>query len=364
MKNKLMAVLLIIVLVLAAAGCATPTPPEDTPPPAPPPGPVSDSVWPVQNLTNVATLGEEYVPFVLYAYFFTLYHLNLEQNAMMTGHGGNMEAFWNLEQDGMTIKQLLLNESMRAAKEFSGFYRMAVAQGITEREEDAESAEEQIAILLEQMGGDQEMFAQTYRLSPEQMREAMRRVNVASAYLDQALGAIVVTEEALREIYDANPDAFDEVTVRHVLIDVRDITDDDERAEATALAEEILERINAGEEIGELAAIYSDDPGSRYSDGEYTFGMGVMVPEFEAWAFSASPGDTGIVLTQFGYHVMQLISRTSFEDLDTSVLEDAARDIIFEEEHHELYDLMASDDWVYDHDLLDLFAATVLPGNG
>ena len=364
MKNKLTAVLLAIILVLAATGCASNTPPDpevafaELDPDIIEPNLLPTQWHPIPDGANIATLGEEYVPAILYAYFFTVYHLNLQQNAIMTGQP-DLEAFWNLEQDGVTIRQLLLDESMNAAKEQSSFYRLGASLGMTETDEEAKSAEEQIAALLEQMDGNVERFTQTYRLTPEQMREVMRRVAIAGHYLMQTMADIEVPEQALRETYDADPDAFDQVTVRHVLIDIREITDDAERAEATALAESILERVNAGEEIGELAAQYSDDLGSRDTDGEYTFGMGAMVPEFEQWAFAAAPGDTGKVLTQFGYHIMLLMDRTDFEELETSAIEQQARVNIFEEMHQDLFERAGSDDWVYDYELLDKFAASV-----
>ena len=342
MKRKLTAMLLVIVLVFVAAGCAT----TDT-------DNLSSGEWSVPDQVNIATLGEEYVPAILYAYFFALYHQHLLHTAMMGGH--NMETFWGIEQDGVPLRQWLMDETIRAAIEYSGFYRLGLAQGMTEAEEDGQSSEAQVANLLEQMENNRETFIRTYRITPEQMREAMRMVNVAMNYLTTSMDAVVIPDEAIREAYELDPDSFAEVTVRHVLIDVREITDDDERAQATALAESILERINAGEPIGQLAAQYSDDPGSRDTDGEYTFGKGVMVPEFEQWAFAAQPGDTGIVLTSFGYHVMQMMSRSA----DTSEIENQLRVEIFEENHRELHDLVYSDEWVFDEDLIVRFATFI-----
>ena len=347
MKRKLTAMLLVIVLVFVAAGCnGNVTTLEN------------EGSWVVEDHTNIATLGDEYVPAVTYAYFFALYHQHMMHNATMQGH--DLETFWDLDQDGIPLRQWLIDETMRAAIEYTGFYRLARAQGMGESDEAAEAAENQIANLLEQMEDDRDLFIRTYRITPEQMREVMRKVSIATHYIFAASDAIVVPEQALRDVFNANPEAFAEVTVRHVLIDTRGITDENERAEATALAESILERVNAGEPIGELAAYYSDDPGSRYSDGEYTFGRGVMVPEFEQWAFDAQPGDTGIVLTDFGYHIMQLMdAHTTFESVDMSEVEEQLRSEIFAEHHQDLLELMDSDDWVLNAELLGKFVATI-----
>lgn len=45
-----------------------------------------------------------------------------------------------------------------------------------------------------------------------------------------------------------------------------------------------------------------------------------MVEEFEEWTFSHEVGDTGIVKTQYGFHVMRLDGiKNTFEDLRDSV---------------------------------------------
>ena len=103
------------------------------------------------------------------------------------------------------------------------------------------------------------------------------------------------------------------VDVRHILISVAPEDAENEEAWKTAeqKASEVLEEYLAGtktaESFGELAGKHSEDPGSMQSGGLYTGVMqGQMVPEFDAWCFDAArkPGDTGIVKTDFGYHVM------------------------------------------------------------
>lgn len=76
--------------------------------------------------------------------------------------------------------------------------------------------------------------------------------------------------------------------------------------EKESLAKEILERIKKGESFSKLAEQYSID-GSRRRGGDLgSFGKGVMVREFENAAFALNKGDvSGIVRTQFGYHIIK-----------------------------------------------------------
>ncbi len=72
-------------------------------------------------------------------------------------------------------------------------------------------------------------------------------------------------------------------------------------------AKEILDRINKGEKFSALAIEYSIDPGSAKRGGDLgTFGRGMMVKEFERAAFDLQKGQvSGIVKTQFGYHIIK-----------------------------------------------------------
>ena len=114
------------------------------------------------------------------------------------------------------------------------------------------------------------------------------------------------------------------VDVRHILIrpEEGELVEDDEGYEdeqaqllsdAEAKAEEIYAEWQAGEateeSFGALAAEYTDD--SNGADGglyEDVY-QGQMVEEFDAWCFDPArePGDTDIVQTTFGYHIMYYV---------------------------------------------------------
>lgn len=74
-------------------------------------------------------------------------------------------------------------------------------------------------------------------------------------------------------------------------------------------AEEVLNRVKAGEDFAALAKEFSDDPGSKENGGKYeNVRLGQMVKPFEDAAMSLQPGgvyDT-LVETDFGYHIIKL----------------------------------------------------------
>ena len=82
-------------------------------------------------------------------------------------------------------------------------------------------------------------------------------------------------------------------------------------AAAVASAEDLLAQWKAGdateESFAQLAMANSSDTGSVYNGGLYTsVRPGEMVTEFNNWCFDSSrkAGDTGVVETAYGAHVM------------------------------------------------------------
>ena len=121
--------------------------------------------------------------------------------------------------------------------------------------------------------------------------------------------------------------------VRHILVGFEGGTtdeatgatvySDEEKAAAKTAAAEILTAWKAGEateaSFAGLAAEKSSDTGSAASGGLYEdIYPGQMVSAFEDWCFDESrkPGDTGVVETEYGCHVMYFVgdSSTTYRD--------------------------------------------------
>ena len=102
------------------------------------------------------------------------------------------------------------------------------------------------------------------------------------------------------------------VNVRHILF----LTESHETAEkAREKAEEIYAQWQAGDKtedsFAELALSLSEDGGSAQNGGLYeNVYRGQMVEPFENWCFDPSrkTGDTGIVDTTYGSHIMYFVS--------------------------------------------------------
>jgi len=88
-------------------------------------------------------------------------------------------------------------------------------------------------------------------------------------------------------------------TARHILVSTEEECLD------------LLKRIEAGEEFGELAASHSQCPSGKAGGNLGSFGPGQMVPEFDSAVFG---GDVGVVQgpvkTDFGFHLLEVTKRT------------------------------------------------------
>lgn len=70
-------------------------------------------------------------------------------------------------------------------------------------------------------------------------------------------------------------------------------------------------QIEGGEDFGDLAKQHSQCPSGKQGGDLGEFGPGMMVPEFDKVVFSADVGSVeGPVKTQFGYHLLEVTSRT------------------------------------------------------
>jgi len=88
-------------------------------------------------------------------------------------------------------------------------------------------------------------------------------------------------------------------TARHILVDSK------EQCEA------LKTEIEGGADFADVAKQHSSCPSGRSGGDLGEFGPGMMVPEFDKVVFSADIGTVqGPVQTQFGYHLLEVTSRS------------------------------------------------------
>jgi len=88
-------------------------------------------------------------------------------------------------------------------------------------------------------------------------------------------------------------------TARHILVETED------------QCQLLKDEIKGGADFADLARQHSSCPSGQRGGELGEFGPGMMVPEFDKVVFSADVGSVqGPVKTQFGYHLLEVTSRT------------------------------------------------------
>lgn len=123
---------------------------------------------------------------------------------------------------------------------------------------------------------------------------------------------VSVNEDDLKSYYQnniKNYQAPEERRASHILVKVDPSAPADVKAKAKAKAEALLAEVKKNPaSFAEVAKKNSDDAGSAANGGDLDwFSKGMMTPPFEQAAFSMKPGEiSGIVTTDFGYHIIQV----------------------------------------------------------
>lgn len=148
----------------------------------------------------------------------------------------------------------------------------------------------------------------------EWLYDSTRKSGDASTLADGTVQYVVVFHDRFR---DENPT----IDIRHILVSLGtgSIAEGEEgyedqqaqlKADAHAKAEELLAQWQSGEATEDsfaALALKESADGSKYDGGLYTeVYQGRMVTEFNDWCFDTArqSGDTGVVDTQYGSHVM------------------------------------------------------------
>ena len=166
---------------------------------------------------------------------------------------------------------------------------------ITDGEIDAQQA-----ALLQQAGGEDQLRQQAIQsgIAPAKLRSVIRQLTLSSKLASDVVANVTVTRAQLVAEYRKNIAQFDQVHAAHILVP------DQVKAEA------LLKQVRADPKaFARLAAANSIDTNSKDTGGDLgTNGKASFDPAFGTPVFNAKPGSHILVRTQFGWHVVHVIS--------------------------------------------------------
>lgn len=271
-------------------------------------------------------------------------YLNSESGyyAMMGGaldYTRPLDTQLSTEAPDLTWQQYFLKEALSFWQLYVSLAEEAKFTGIEMPQEDRD--------YLENMDASLEQSAASYGVSVDELmrnnfgpgagveeyRIFQERMLEGRKFYENALKEMKPTQEDLEDFYSRNEAYFtgNGITKEDKLVDARHILvgpkggaanengvitySEEEWTACEAEAQAILDAFLAGDKTEEsfaaLATEKNEDGGSRATGGLYeNIYKGKMVAPFEAWCFDENRayGDTGLVRTDYGYHIMYFVS--------------------------------------------------------
>ncbi|MDY0392739.1 MAG: immunoglobulin domain-containing protein, partial [Candidatus Bipolaricaulis sp.] len=162
------------------------------------------------------------------------------------------------------------------------------------------------------------LYGGTLEEFKEEGRASVAEQLLYAAVQQAVVGPIELSEDELRAYFEEHKTDYsteEQIEASHILVK----TEEEARA--------ILAELAGGADFAELARTRSTDTGSAAQGGALGwFGRGVMVPEFEEAAFALEVGETsGIVQTDFGFHIIRVTNRRAASEPEFEEVADRVR---------------------------------------
>jgi peptidyl-prolyl cis-trans isomerase SurA len=189
---------------------------------------------------------------------------------------------------------------------------------VTDEEIDAD-IENRIRYFISQYGSKDELERiagkSVYQLK-EDFKEGIRDQKLAGAMRNKIVDDVRITPNEVKAYFETlNPDSLvfyeSEVEVGQIVSYPKASRDAEEYA--VEQLKEYKQQIEAGKDFKNLAALYSEDPGSKDRGGQYEINRNQkdLDPFWMAKAFTLKEGQVSNPFkTRFGYHIIQLVSRS------------------------------------------------------
>jgi len=151
--------------------------------------------------------------------------------------------------------------------------------------------------------------------------------------LGQKVQDIKTSEAEMKAWYAKNPS----LRTSHILFEVKPGATAEQRAEAKERANKILSEVKASKRpFEELVKIYTDDAISKQTGGDVGWQSRISIlPSYYDVALGMKVGEIkGLVETPYGFHIIKLTGKQSYEEADHK----AIRAAVFDEKRKQLFD--------------------------
>ncbi len=219
------------------------------------------------------------------------------------------EDIWRQNFGGKTLEKELKDTTLARLAQIKSMDLLAEEWNVSLSEEEKEKAALAAKNFYSSLIGSEEEKGVTEEL-----------LNVM--YADYALADKIYDEVTCNVNPEISDDEARSITVKQILFKTSDSDgkggrkeySEHDREDAQKRAKECLKKAKDGADFDSLTEKYNEDP-----QNTYTFGKGVMPEAFEKAAFNLDTGEiSGIVETEYGYHIIKCISSFDQEETDNN----------------------------------------------
>jgi foldase protein PrsA len=248
-----------------------------------------------------------------------------------------LKAFWNTTIGGEPARDYAKQEALDSAKEFKIQLMKAKEKGLKLDDgnlKDVKSTLDNIKKgMASKAGGDgsgEKEFKKTYNIGYDKYEKILKDLMLVYKYVEGELPTFEVTDAEMEKYYKEKADTVDTVTIRQILFAKMDLTSaegkeytEQEIKDKKAKAEDVLKKIKAGEDAEKLALTLSDDTTVKEKKGliEINAKSSLNIEGLQEWALDHKPGDADILDTDYGYFVVKVEKRTTYDDVKDKVKE-------------------------------------------
>ena len=212
------------------------------------------------------------------------------------------EEIWNQVLENMISQKLLLAKAKLDSIQISG---VQVDRAIDQR----------IEYLSNRLGSEQavrDYYKKSIMQIRNELRETVRKEMMVEQIKQKEFGKIGITYPEVVEFYNLNKDSMEVLPASADLYQIFIYPLPTNTAKELSLnkVKMILDSLKNGASFEEMAKRYSED-GTASRGGDLGFSKrGEFVPQYEEAAYKLNPGElSGVVESQFGYHIIKMVER-------------------------------------------------------
>ena len=226
------------------------------------------------------------------------------------------------------------------------FYQEALKIGLRIEKEIIAAERERTIVRL---GGEKYFKAALKKagLTDDQYQEKLKKKHLVKRLIAVEIkDKAIATDEEVKVYYRENKKKFmrpEARRIRHILISVKPEATAEEWKSKKSRAQEVIDKINAGEDMSKVAWDYSDGP-YRVKGGDMGLvHRGRLYPTLEKEVFQLEPGRlSGIIETIHGYHVVRVEEVKAPEQLSLEAVYDKVQKELTEEKERQLREALTA----------------------